>query len=184
MNPIKRLISEHETILAALQVLTKICAASVTAGQIANTVHAEQLIAFFKAFADAWHHGKEEDHLFPALEQIGISREGGPIGVMLAEHDQGREFVQGMRQSLTTFKDDSDKGTTDFINYARGFIQLLTQHIDKENKVFFTMAEKHLPKSTLNKLEVLFDQKASTDASADIRKICESVDRLKTIYAI
>ncbi|MBU2647291.1 hemerythrin domain-containing protein [bacterium] len=184
MNPIKRLISEHETIIDALQVLSKICDASATACQIANPAHADQLVAFFRLYADAWHHGKEEDQLFPALEQIGISREGGPIGVMLIEHDQGREFVRGMGQSLTTFKDDSDKGTTDFIRYSRGFIQLLTQHIDKENKVLFTMAEKHLPKSTLNELEVLFDQKASTDASTDIKKICEAVELLKTIYGI
>ena len=184
MNPIKRLISEHETIMAALQILTKICDASVTAGKIVNTVHVEQLVTFFKTFADAWHHVKEEDLLFPALEQIGISREGGPIGVMLIEHEQGREFVKGLLQSLTTFIDDNDKGTNDFINHSRGFIQLLSQHIDKENKVLFTMAEKHFSVSTLNELEVLFDQKTSTKTFIDIKAICESLERLKSIYAI
>jgi hemerythrin-like domain-containing protein len=184
MNPIKRLILEHETIMVALQILTKISDASVTAGKIVNTGHVEQLVTFFKTYAEAWHQAKEEDLLFPALEQIGISREGGPIGVTLIEHDQAREFVKELLQSLTTFIDDNNKGTNDFINHARGFIQLLTQHIDKENKVLFTMAEKHFPISTLNELEVLFDQKTSTHAFIDIKEICEALERLKPIYAI
>lgn len=49
----------------------------------------EQLLNFFRVFADLCHHGKEEQYLFPALEAAGIPRESGPAGVMLAEHAEG-----------------------------------------------------------------------------------------------
>jgi hemerythrin-like domain-containing protein len=61
------------------------------------------LLEFFQIFADRCHHGKEEDCLFPLLERKGLPREGGPIGVMLHEHGQGRELIQKMRESAEAF---------------------------------------------------------------------------------
>jgi hypothetical protein len=54
---------------------------------------------FFRNFADRCHHSKEEDELFPKMVEHGIPKEGGPIGVMLMEHDQGRAFVRGMSEA-------------------------------------------------------------------------------------
>ena len=54
-------------------------------------------VDFIRNFADRTHHGKEEDNLFPALEQHGMPRQGGPVGVMLDEHDQGRGLVSTLK---------------------------------------------------------------------------------------
>ena len=45
---------------------------------------------FIKTFADSCHHAKEEDLLFPAMGEAGFPSRGGPVGVMLMEHEQGR----------------------------------------------------------------------------------------------
>src|SRR4030065_429878 len=52
---------------------------------------------FIKGFADGCHHKKEEGVLFPAMQAAGVPSEGGPISVMLAEHEQGRRLTAGMR---------------------------------------------------------------------------------------
>ena len=39
----------------------------------------EKAIDFIRNFADKCHHLKEEKILFPAMEEHGIAREGGPI---------------------------------------------------------------------------------------------------------
>ena len=62
-------------------------------------------IGFLKEFADKCHHGKEEGLLFPAMVAAGIPDKGGPIGVMLAEHTQGRQFIRDMEESLSTVVD-------------------------------------------------------------------------------
>ena len=49
----------------------------------------EKAIDFIRNFADKCHHLKEEQILFPALEEHGIPREGGPVGMMLLEHEAG-----------------------------------------------------------------------------------------------
>ena len=59
-----------------------------------------QCIIFFRLFADACHHGKEEDLLFTELEAQGMPRDAGPIAVMLDEHAQGRALVRTMAAAL------------------------------------------------------------------------------------
>ena len=62
---------------------------------------------FIATFADHNHHGKEEDILFPAMEKAGFPRDGGPVGVMLMEHTQGREYVGAMRLAVARLKNGS-----------------------------------------------------------------------------
>ncbi|MGD0266766.1 MAG: hemerythrin domain-containing protein, partial [Candidatus Methylomirabilota bacterium] len=38
------------------------------------------------------HHGKEENLLFKTMVDRGFPRQGGPIAVMLHEHETGRSF--------------------------------------------------------------------------------------------
>ncbi len=50
--------------------------------------------AFFGGFADACHHGKEEDILFQRMVERGLPREVGPLAVMYHEHELGRAHVR------------------------------------------------------------------------------------------
>jgi len=59
--------------------------------------HLDQILEFLKVFVDKCHHGKEEKVLFPAMEEAGIPRQGGPISVMFYEHERGRSYVRGLR---------------------------------------------------------------------------------------
>jgi hemerythrin-like domain-containing protein len=56
------------------------------------------LVSFFSDYVDRCHHGKEKQHLFPALERRGIPCHGGPLGVMCAEHEQSRTLLRRMRE--------------------------------------------------------------------------------------
>lgn len=120
------------------------------------------MVRFFKEFADRAHHGKEEDHLFPALERHGMPREGGPIGVMLVEHDDGRAAVGGMRTALAATPPDLDE----FASHAAPFVELLRGHIAKEDHVLFRMAEESLPADTVTELESLFDKVTTLEIGA------------------
>jgi hemerythrin-like domain-containing protein len=97
MNAINELLAKHEAVRLTLEILKKIGHHVDETGKISDTEHVEQLFESFTTFVDRCHHGKEEQLLFPALEQVGISREEGPIGVMLKEHQQGRNLVTKMK---------------------------------------------------------------------------------------
>ncbi|HMQ14500.1 MAG TPA: hemerythrin domain-containing protein [Phycisphaerae bacterium] len=104
-------------------------------------------LEFLSAFADGCHHHKEEEHLFPRLEEHGVPREGGPIGVMLSEHDTGRALMKRMRSSLVAIEAGDRSAEADFRAAANQYIAHLRQHIDKEDNVLFVMAQRVLSDS-------------------------------------
>ena len=135
-TPTARLREEHEVILRALALLERFGRA-LEAGEAVDREGLAWLRTFFGTFADRCHHGKEEQHLFPALERHGMPREGGPLGVMLREHEEGRALVRAMAQG-------EDRQVAEAI---RGYVALLRAHIEKENGVLFPMAEQLLPET-------------------------------------
>lgn len=101
----------------------------------------EGCVAFFRLFADACHHGKEEDLLFPALQDQGMPGDSGPIAVMLHEHRIGREFVRRMAQALPGVGDGDHAAITEVGEAGRGYIELIRAHIAKEDGILFEMAD-------------------------------------------
>jgi hemerythrin-like domain-containing protein len=97
---------------------------------------------FVKGFADGCHHRKEEGVLFPAMEAAGVPREGGPIGVMLAEHEEGRRLIQGMRAAAQKLESGDASSREGILQNAQRYVALLRQHIVKEDHVLFPMADK------------------------------------------
>lgn len=143
MRPTEVLMREHrviEQVIACLEEMTNRC----EAGQPLDTTSASEATDFFRVFADRCHHGKEEDLLFPAMEQKGFSREQGPTGVMLSEHDAGRYHVHGMSKAIERVAAGDSSAQAAFIEHSRAFAALLRQHIMKEDHCLFPMADQAL----------------------------------------
>jgi hemerythrin-like domain-containing protein len=149
---IDQLRHDHDAILSALKILDKI-AAEIDKGSKPGKADLASFIGFLKEFADTCHHGKEEGILFPALAKAGIPEKGGPIGVMLSEHVQGRDSIKTMESSLSPSVDYKS-----FAAAAKEYIAMLRSHIDKENNVLFPMAEQVLDGPRLEGLAVSFDE--------------------------
>ncbi len=148
---------EHEGIKVALAVLERL-ADDADENKPLDIDDIEQTVDFLRTFADKCHHGKEEDLLFPALEAVGIPRQGGPIGVMLDDHVQGRKHIATMAESLPGLRANDPAARSQFAAGARGYAGLLTAHIFKENNVLFPMAEQYLPADQHEALAKGFDE--------------------------
>jgi hemerythrin-like domain-containing protein len=100
------------------------------------------VIDFSKNFTDVCHHSKEENSLFPALEQAGMPRHMGPIAMMLIDHERSREIGKEMESSAKNYilTGDSTKLITDMQQY----VEHITEHLWKENNKLFMMAEARL----------------------------------------
>ncbi|MGQ9792706.1 MAG: hemerythrin domain-containing protein [Anaerolineae bacterium] len=102
---------------------------------------------FIKGFADSCHHKKEEGVLFTAMEAHGMSTQAGPIAVMLAEHEQGRRYTRGLAEAAHRLADGDTTARAEVIHNARGYIELLRQHIFKEDNILFPMADQVIPRT-------------------------------------
>ncbi len=144
MKATQELVTEHNAVLVALQILEKVEAA-IGAGQDQASEHLEQLVEFFREFVDRCHHGKEEDVLFPELERRGIRRDGGPVGVMLMEHELGRGHVKGLADGLARLRAGDAGAVAAIRQHGSAYRDLLRGHIHKENNVLFPMADRFVP---------------------------------------
>ena len=174
MTPTEQLRNEHQAVLLALDILEKICR-KLEAGKKIDPKHQEEILEFIKIFVDKCHHGKEENLLFPAMEEVGIPKEEGPIGMMLMEHDMGRGYVKAMSENIS----NPEK----FIRDARGYIELLKQHIEKENNILYQMAETNISQEKDSELLKEFDklelERIGPGKHEEFHKMLE---RLKRIY--
>ena len=124
---------EHEIILRALRVLEALAARAGSGAAVPDGA-IDSVLQFLSEFADAHHHGKEEGILFPAMEEAGFPHDGGPVGVMLHEHEQGRALIAALREAARP-------ADAVFAQAARAYAALLRQHIEKENHILFRMAD-------------------------------------------
>ena len=179
---IDRLKEEHQAILLMLQVLEAVCK-KLEIGEDVNKDDLYKMVDFIKIYADKSHHHKEEDLLFPAMVEAGIPKEGGPIGVMLAEHTMGRNFVQGMNQALEEFSTGSADSSSKIVSNARGYVELLTDHIYKEDNILYPMAEMHISDEKHSELLKEFEQVEPDKIGEEKHnEMVDNLNELKEIY--
>jgi hemerythrin-like domain-containing protein len=140
VNATRCLREEHQVILKVLDCFDRVLQAGRASGTVTRAVF-EPFLEFFRGFADQCHHCKEEDRLFPCLEAKGVPREGGPIGVMLNEHEQGRRRVRAMGDELDAADGGDAISAERVLEQGQQFLELLRAHIAKEDNVLFNMAD-------------------------------------------
>ena len=140
-GPTDLLRQEHELVLMVAAAMDREAADIERTGR----VHGEQvaqMIDFTRNFTDGCHHSKEERLLFPMLEERSAAA-GGPVSVMLSEHQAGRDIVRAISDALPAAGHDpaARAGVAEHLAlYAR----LLRLHINKEESVLFPLAESML----------------------------------------
>lgn len=157
MKASEDLRKEHELILVALDVLEKI-AEQINKNETLETKELQDIVDFVIEFADKCHHGKEEGLYFPTLEKVGIPRENGPVGMMLYEHELGRNYIRRMKESGS----DGNENFEEFAQAAEGYTELMKNHIYKENNILFMMGDNHIPEATQKELLEKFDEHESS----------------------
>jgi hemerythrin-like domain-containing protein len=146
------LSDEHrviERVLAVLETLTK--------RPVAQSLDSwKKALDFVRGFADGCHHFKEEKVLFPAMEAHGIPTDGGPIGMMLLEHEEGRGYVRSMLAALEEVQTDAAQQT--LIDNANSYLRLLKEHIQKEDEILFRMADEAISAGEQKELLRAFEE--------------------------
>lgn len=134
---------EHKAIKVMLGIMARIADRIRQQGE-ADPEDIDKIVDFLKTFADKCHHGKEETVLFPALLDAGLPKQGGPIGVMLHEHELGRGFIRDMSEEVNAMRKADQPAYNRTADAMLQYVNLLTNHIQKEDNVLFPMADKLL----------------------------------------
>lgn len=156
MRPTEGLSEDHQVILRMCKVLNTV-ANRLESNEEVDPETLNNIADFIRNFADRCHHGKEEELLYPRAEERGIPRDGGPIAVMLIEHDQGRECTRNMAAAAEKYAAGDDEARLAFAGNARSYAELLVPHIDKEDNILYPMCDEVLTEEDQQDLEVKFE---------------------------
>lgn len=164
MNPIQMLEQEHRVIERVLDALEN-WGHRVVRESADGRVELARFIKFFREFADACHHGKEESILFAAMVEHGFSRNEGPLAVMLSEHEQGRALITALSKLAESTSSWSASQRQELLATIRTYSAMLRQHIHKEDSVLYPMAISKLG-SLMGDIERQFDRFEAEETGA------------------
>ena len=134
---------------------------------------------FIRGFADGRHHHKEEGVLFKVMAGCGVPVRGGPIAVMLDEHERARTYTRAMHDAAERLEAGDESERAAVVRSARDYCALLREHITKEDSILFPLANNVIPADQQPKLEQQFEQAEQEHASQDPADYLELAERLE-----
>lgn len=155
MKPTEILTEEHKIIKIVLEIMNNISNSLKINGKF-EIEHIEKIIDFIINFADKYHHAKEETALFPELINSGMSKDNGPVHVMLYEHEIGRSLIKEILSTIEAFKNGNEQAKYLIADNMDKYTQLLYAHIHKEDNILFPMANNLISDKIQNDIYIEF----------------------------
>jgi len=116
------------------------------------------VLRYLDVFVTQSHNAKEEEALYPALAEVGLPPDSGPIALMMAEHQMVQNFLGGLHEAIARYKPgDSDDGHM-IAEYARNYALLFSKHIEQEDQVIYPVADQRLPAEEQDQLAKRFEE--------------------------
>ncbi|WP_315117161.1 hemerythrin domain-containing protein [uncultured Clostridium sp.] len=143
MNAIELMVEEHKNIKRMLKVIRRYCY-KVLKDENVDYNDFYRIIDFVRNYADKHHHSKEENILFTLMDEEFEMGKKGPITGMLIEHDLGRLYMHNLELALKELENGNEEAKLDVIANAISYTDLLNRHIDKEDSIIYTFAERSL----------------------------------------
>jgi uncharacterized protein len=132
------LMNDHQTTEKVLEAVAR----TLAAPEGPSPAVLRDSMEYFQNYVDLCHNRKEEDHLFPLIERRGIPRAGGPLAVMLAEHDQNRSLLPRLVRLADAYV-SGDRGRLEELRATfEQYSSFLRNHFWKENDILYPMARR------------------------------------------
>jgi hemerythrin-like domain-containing protein len=143
----QRLLHEHNAILVAMDIIERICE-YVQNDREVDVNDISDIIRFLEVYINSCHHRKEQQLLFPALEEVGVTNHNGLIGVLVTEHQMEYDYILQMKDTLTYGEFNKPL----FLDAAAAYVQLIRNHIIRENTVLFRISDAKFSDETQKRL--------------------------------
>jgi hemerythrin-like domain-containing protein len=157
MTPTEILKHEHKIILMVLDAAKREVQSIRQRGKL-HVAELEKMVDFIRNFADRCHHAKEENLLFVKMNEKGMPSESGPIAVMLKEHTEGRRRIKAISEAISKAQEGNPATLQTISENLDAYIQLLRNHIEKEDNVLYPMADKVFTGQDQQSLSEAFDK--------------------------
>lgn len=179
MRPTEILMAEHRVIERVLKTIEAALQRPDANAQLRPSLFLDA-VEFIQGYADDYHHQKEEGVLFEVMEARGFPKEGGPIAVMLAEHEQARAYTRAMQSAAERWRDGDAAAQTEVTRNAQDYVSLLGDHIHKEDNILYPMADQLLsPEDQERMAETFRELERTATSNGSLGRLLALVDALE-----
>jgi uncharacterized protein len=150
IDPIALFIKEHEDVLHHLRSLNKVAARIREHGvddELLKTLN--KSMDFIKEEVEV-HNRKEEEALFPVVERYV----DGPTRSLRDDHRHLALHFESLQQAAQALTEDrhNREAINQFLMSSRTIVQIMVNHIHKENHILFPMLQRFLTKDELREV--------------------------------
>lgn len=183
MNSVDIMMQEHQLILEMVQVIRKMCF-GIYQGAKPDAKDFDDVMDFVKNYADAHHHGKEEEYLFRSMvDHLGKIGQNLITHGMLVEHDLGRMYMMDLREALSKYFAGDEESILDVIANVISYTHMIERHIKKEDELVYPYGVEHLPREVFQEVEKkTFEFEKKADEQGTQKHYVDMVQRLAEKY--
>jgi len=142
MKPTEDLMYEHRSIKLMLKIMSLI-SKSIKSKNVFYTNDVERIVDFLNVYVDKCHQTKEEKYFYPAL-LIYKNQDQFDTTELLNEHTIGKGYLKEISCCVENCKIGSTFSCERIADCMTNFVDLLQNHIQKEENVYFPLADKLL----------------------------------------
>jgi hemerythrin-like domain-containing protein len=182
MDPREALREEHGVTMKMLAALQRFIA-KVVALEEGEIKDLKAFIEFFEIYVDRYHHGKEEQVLFPALSFTQTARIDSLINSLMEDHRKARTSLEQIKSSAVTLHSCSEADRHEARERADFYVDLVRKHVRKENSELLPLIEERLSETERLQMAGQFDDvEKATLGSSGLEVFQVSVRRLSQKY--
>ena len=167
MESIRTLIGEHRLILEQLDNLS-LARQMLEEGLWPPRAFFEGAVEFARAFADRFHHFKEEFLMFGMLAQKKHGRLDADIGALRYQHERCRKAMTEIERALPGYESKDEIAATALAMGLSAYVSLLRRHICLEDRVFFPLAATVLSEEDDRSLVMNYVEEEKSQAGYDV----------------
>jgi hemerythrin-like domain-containing protein len=176
MKPRGMLMIEHRLIERMIDII-EAETFKIEKGRIIDEFTIDSIIDFMNFYADATHHGKEEDILFSRLENNEMSPEDLKLmQQLIEEHKFARNITADIVKAQEKYFLGQD--TTDtIITSFNTFVAFYPKHVQKEDEMFFPNSEKYFSDSEMDAMLREFEEFDRTMIHKKYKSLVEQFEK-------
>ena len=183
LRPTHILRHEHRVIEQVLRALNGM-SLKLSLGDPVPAEALSQALDFIRNFADRYHHWREEEYLFPMLEENGLGETGGALSFLYAEHVRERELQAELELAIDEYEHGADEARGRIVEAIQQYASHLVAHMQKEDTLLFRFAEDLLEEETKAILLQCLSQHGNVIQSATVHRYEQLAAQLERTWAI
>lgn len=112
----------------------------------------ENLLCFFNEYVFNYHFQKEEEILFPKMEEAGVFRENLPLEEMMQDHRLARKYMDNIKYHLSRYRVQGHDEKARIRESLTLFIKLMARHSRREDRALYPMGDRLLSDKSTEKV--------------------------------